>query len=781
MDRTSFFILLVCFFLLFSWGKISNTIWPPKPLPASVTNQVSTASATNAAIASQATNVAAPPVAAANAAATNAAAIPAALAATDLPVRGPEKLVTLESEKAIYTFTSHGGGIKQIGLRGYPAVACATEAEQKHDTHLATLNTNAPLPILSIRGSPAIEGNNEYTLRKSGGDRVVAEKLLSSGLRIVKEFRLSATNYLLSTQIRFENATNVPVALPEQEIVVGTAAATSPGEDPNFQGGLWSNGSKVKKTELAYFANKTLGCFGNNPKHYLTVSDPDFKWAAVYSQFFAVAAVPTAPPRQYVLASVATPKVWELSDEVNQSRRSMWEFTHEDFVGFGAVAFRLNDPTKPFFSKTLFDRLSPGTRQRIQEYDGSSDPPRELLDGVIADFNALLPIATLYEEDSYFFANVASSGEFRMLAERKPVGEERARFNRILIEMAFGPKLIRESPKGFQASYTYGAQLLAPNQTNSLGFNFFTGPKEYYTLSKLAEEQGNDLDKVMNLNGFFGMFSKLLLLSMTALHNMGLPYGLCIVGITVIIKLIFWPLTQSSTRSMKRMAKLQPEMKKIQEKYKDDPRKGQVKTMEFMREKKVNPLASCLPMLVQIPFFIGFFMMIKTAIELRGASFLWACDLSSPDTIFIVPGLGWIPFLGIPGQGFPVNPMPILMSVSMLYQMRLTPQSPTMDPAQQKIFKYMPVMFMFILYGYSSGLTLYWTVNNILSIIQTKLVKNEDDNKDQAASGASAPTHTAPEPPKSLAPKGGISSRKGLPGGKKKKKNDPFDPGNRRK
>lgn len=779
MDRTSFFILLACFFLLFSWGRISNTIWPPQPLPASATNQVAAASSTNAAALGQQTNAAAPPVTAANAAPD---APVVAVAATALPARGPEKFVTLETEKAIYTFTSHGGGIKQIGLKDYPAIACATEAEIKHDTHLATLNTNAPLSILTIRGSPAIEGNNEYALSKIGG-MVVAEQLLSSGLRIVKEYRPSSTNYLLSTQIRFENATNVPVALPEQEIVIGTAAATSPGEDPNFQGGLWSNGSKAKKTELSYFANKTLGCFGNNPKHYLTVSDPDFKWAAVYSQFFAVAAIPTTPPRQYVLASVATPKVRELSEEEHRSRRSMWEFTRDDFAGFSSVAYRLNDPTKPFFSKTLFDKLSPTTQKRIQEFDGRSEPPDELLDGVIADFNALLPTATLYEEDSYFFANVANAGEFRMLAERKPAGEERARFNRILIEMAFGPKLIRESPKGFQASYTYGAELLAPNQTNTLGFSFFTGPKEYYTLSKLAEAQGNDIDKVMNLDGFFGMFSKLLLLSMTALHNMGLPYGLCIVGITVIIKLIFWPLTQSSTRSMKRMAKLQPEMKKIQEKYKDDPRKGQVKTMEFMREKKINPLASCLPMLVQIPFFIGFFMMIKTAIELRGASFLWACDLSSPDTIFIIPGLGWIPFLGIPGVGFPVNPMPILMSVSMIYQMRLTPQSPTMDATQQKIFKYMPVMFMFILYGYSSGLTLYWTVNNILSIIQTKLVKNEDDKTDPAGggSGTSASAHTAPEPPKSLAPKG-ASGRKGLPGArKKKKKNDPFDPANRRK
>ena len=134
-------------------------------------------------------------------------------------------------------------------------------------------------------------------------------------------------------------------------------------------------------------------------------------------------------------------------------------------------------------------------------------------------------------------------------------------------------------------------------------------------------------------------------------------------------------------------------------------------------------------MLLQIPVFIGFYQMIQSAIELRGEQFLWACDLSKPDTIFVMPGLG-----------FPVNPLPLLMGATMLWQARLTPASPGMDPMQQKIMKYMPLMFLFILYNFSAGLTLYWTVQNLLTIAQMKLTKTKD------GPGA-APAKALPGPP----------------------------------
>jgi YidC/Oxa1 family membrane protein insertase len=147
-------------------------------------------------------------------------------------------------------------------------------------------------------------------------------------------------------------------------------------------------------------------------------------------------------------------------------------------------------------------------------------------------------------------------------------------------------------------------------------------------------------------------------------------------------------------------------------------------------------MGGCLPMLLQMPVFIGFFYMIQSAIELRGASWMWVKDLSKPDTLFYIPGLG-----------FPFNLLPLLMGATMLWQARLTPPSPGMDPVQQKMMKYMPLLFLIFLYTFSSGLTLYWTVQNLLSILQTKLTKTAPPAATTPAAPATSPVLT-PRPKK---------------------------------
>src|SRR5205814_7106221 len=196
---------------------------------------------------------------------------------------------------------------------------------------------------------------------------------------------------------------------------------------------------------------------------------------------------------------------------------------------------------------------------------------------------------------------------------------------------------------------------LPPHEAIQQNFKLYAGPKENRILERIAFQMKNEIDVVMGYTGFFGWFSKALLWSMNGLHGLGLGYALAIISITVIIKLLFWPLTQASTRSMKRMATLQPQMNAIRERYKDDPAKMNRKMMEFMKEHKVSPLGGCLPMLLQIPVFFGFYSMIRSAIELRGAPFLWVGDLSQPDTMYVIPGLGFLPSIGIPGVGLPVN------------------------------------------------------------------------------------------------------------------------------
>ncbi len=301
-----------------------------------------------------------------------------------------------------------------------------------------------------------------------------------------------------------------------------------------------------------------------------------------------------------------------------------------------------------------------------------------------------------------FFTMIAApeTNALRLLARRielpPPTAEERQA----------DPKAVAQ-PFGFEASLVYPPTMLAPGQAIERRLDLFAGPKEYNTLAKLPKNQ----DLAMNFSGFTGWLSKVLLLSMNGLHrHLHLSYGLCIISITIIIKVIFWPLTQASTRSMKRMQALQPQMKAIQAKYKDEPQKMNRKVMELYKENKVNPLGGCLPMLIQIPVLIGFYRMLQSAIELRGESFLWASDLSQPDTVAVV-------------FGFPINPLPLLMGATQFWQARMTPASPSTDPVQQKMMQYMPLIFVFMLYNFASGLALYWMVQNLLSILQMKLTK----------------------------------------------------------
>ena len=269
-------------------------------------------------------------------------------------------------------------------------------------------------------------------------------------------------------------------------------------------------------------------------------------------------------------------------------------------------------------------------------------------------------------------------------------------------------------PQGLEALMAYPGATLAPGQEAVIHFNIFAGPKIYQTLADLADQFGNHLDLMMGF-GYSGAISRALLAAMNWLHyQLAFPYGLAIIFITIAIRLIIWPIMRSSTRSMKRMQEVAPQMKALQAKYKDDPTKLQQKTWEFYKKNKVNPLGGCLPMLIQIPVFVGFYGMLRSAIELRGAHFLWMADLSQPDTIFSLPLLG---------HNYPINLMPIIMGASQLWQASMMPVSPGMDPSQQKMMRFMPLIFVYICYNYASGLALYWTCSNLMTILQNKITK----------------------------------------------------------
>lgn len=266
-----------------------------------------------------------------------------------------------------------------------------------------------------------------------------------------------------------------------------------------------------------------------------------------------------------------------------------------------------------------------------------------------------------------------------------------------------------ETELGISSNVAFSFDTIASKDSRTLETEFYVGPKEFKRLQGL----GNCQDKIMQF-GWFGFFSKLLLYFMSLIHSFVPNWGWSIVIMTIIIKLIFWPLTGKAAESQKGMAKIQAPMAELKKKYEKNPQKLQQETMKLFREHGVNPLAGCFPVLIQMPIFLGLFYMLRTAAELRYESFLWVADLSQADTIAVV-------------AGFPINLFPIIMGATMFYQMQIMPVSPTADPLQQKIFKFMPFIFLVFLYNFSSGLVIYWTTQNILTIIQQKMIHSKKE------------------------------------------------------
>ena len=237
-----------------------------------------------------------------------------------------------------------------------------------------------------------------------------------------------------------------------------------------------------------------------------------------------------------------------------------------------------------------------------------------------------------------------------------------------------------------------------PGQSATVSHLLFVGPKDI----DILKTQGNLLEQALDL-GWFTVIAKPLLYTIKFFYKYVGNYGVAIIIITIILKLLFFPLTHKSYKSMKGMQKIQPEMTKLREKYKDDRDAMNKAVMELYREHKVNPMGGCLPMVVQIPVFFALYKSLMFSIELRHAPFyLWITDLAGPDNLF--GQLLHLPFI--------IGPLPLLMGASMFIQQKMTPSQ--MDPLQQKMMLALPVVFTFMFLSFPSGLVLYWLVNNCL-------------------------------------------------------------------
>ena len=252
---------------------------------------------------------------------------------------------------------------------------------------------------------------------------------------------------------------------------------------------------------------------------------------------------------------------------------------------------------------------------------------------------------------------------------------------------------------------------LNPHDNATKRFRIYAGPREYRRLRLLDNKEKDVLDYGSFLGIPTGPFSRLLLNSMNGLYAFTNSYALAIVLLTICVKALLWPLQNKANKNMKKMSALQPEMKRLQDKYKDEPVKFQQEMGKVWKKAGVNPLSGCWPMFIQIPIFMGFYNMLGKAVELRHHGFWWVKDLSQPDTVAQIAGI-------------PLNPLPMLMAVTMLLQMKLSPQGG--DPAQRKMMMFMPLIFIFMCYNFASALALYWTIQNLISIVQLQMNKKQN-------------------------------------------------------
>jgi YidC/Oxa1 family membrane protein insertase len=254
-----------------------------------------------------------------------------------------------------------------------------------------------------------------------------------------------------------------------------------------------------------------------------------------------------------------------------------------------------------------------------------------------------------------------------------------------------------------------------PGARSQIETRIFAGAKQVDILKEYKNKLGITRFDYLIDWGWFPFLTGPMLFLMDWLYKLVGNFGVAILLTTVIVKLAFFWFANKSFESMSKMKKLQPEMKKIQERFKEDRARQQQALMELYKKEKVNPMAGCLPIVIQIPVFFSLYKVLLIAIEMRHAPFIgWIKDLSAPDPTTIFNLFGLIPWT--PPQMLMLGILPLLMGISMWVQMRLNPTPP--DPVQQQVFTYMPIVFTFMLAHFPAGLVLYWTWNNILSFCQ---------------------------------------------------------------
>ena len=308
----------------------------------------------------------------------------------------------------------------------------------------------------------------------------------------------------------------------------------------------------------------------------------------------------------------------------------------------------------------------------------------------------MIPPEVLVETNGVIVTKSAVKISEKVIYDNSPWICFKARYRLLFLRTEKSAKaFLSGDQNGITFGMMYPEIVIEPGKSKELTFSFYAGPSDYFIAY-------NEIQEDIFGKGAFVSMGRIIFGALLYIHKVVPNWGWAIIFLTIIIKLVFYPLTKNSLRSMKKMQELRPYLKDVQTKYKNNPQQMQKELMALYKSYKINPFGGCIPMLIQFPIFIGFFIALKNSIFLRGAPFMfWIKDLSMPDTLLKI-------------NEFPINLLPVIMAATSFLQQKLTPQ----EPSQKGLMVMMPFMFLFLFYNFSSGLLLYWVTMNLGSLVE---------------------------------------------------------------
>lgn len=606
--------------------------------------------------------------------------------------------ITLSSASACATVSSWGGGIVGVRLEDFLQIPTTNPLNLIF----------SDMPALAYNGLPGLSLNHDFAVTESNHtiriNRDTAEKLrFERSLSFVK-------NHVIKVVDEFTNLGSEPIAIPEHSMNVGpmrnnkgetsSMGVSDLGIDSQAKRGAegtrhWGSGGGGEPSLAESFLPKENrgGCAWFNPQltrwlepefHRTWVSEID--WVAVKNKFFVQILMPKKDEAGIAFVMnvkrAVTPAA--LVCTAGSLRGSSFEI-HGNNITVGSADSNiivLNDPSVSASHCTLV-REGWNYHLKAGKPTGSKDQVEDQRLGS----GDTIQIGSL----SFMFRD----GE---RPDTRPTWAQTASLDEVSAAMVF------EGRK------------LAPGEKFVREIEYYVGPKKYPLVRDLGKatdkDKGKGCDKVMEF-GRWEIICLPLLWIMNALHSVVPNYGVAIILLTILIRLVFWPVMQKSAENSRKMQELQPQLAVLKEQYKDDQQQFLKKQQELFKQNKVSVLGGCLPMLIQMPILFGLFFVLRSAVELRGAEFLWIKDLSEAERLF--PGI-------IPFWPHHLNILPILMTIVQIWQMKITP-TPGDQQMQKMMLIFMPFFMLYLLYDMASGLVLYWTISQVLAILQIILEK----------------------------------------------------------